>query len=91
MTNPLLSLYETPGCWCLMYSESSPVHDDAFSEAVMEKMLERDEKGIRQLIGTLNGITANYPGSDNGQVWRPCDRFDNRRRPWTIKLMEWGP
>ena len=33
-------------------------------------------------------MTAFYPGSDNGQVWRPCDIYDNRRRPWTIQIME---
>ena len=89
-TNPVMSLYETPGCCCLMYSESSSVNDDAFSETVLDKIIELDERGIQQLIGTLNGITSFYPGSDNGQIWRPCDRYDNRRRPWTIQIMEKG-
>ena len=61
-TEPLLSLYETEMCWCLLYAESSSVNDDAFGEAVLIKMQELKIKGIQQLLATRNGqgITCSH-------------------------------
>ena len=39
------------------------------------------------LIGNTNGMTALYPGNDDGSI-RPCDFYDPRNRTWMIQLTE---